>query len=595
MATYTEQVETIKQFEGNVVLRIDGKYYAKKLPDSGLYIPPPRSEVVAALVLNPTQINPKSVTTTIASYSFKLLDKNGVISKVLKDRGEGIISSDVEIWLGRIGVGMDFADYYKMPTTTISKTSKVDAGYTISTKETTERMNIPLYDTATRLSGDISIGTTIISAKDDISKFPSAGSFQMNKELITYTAKDDTTKTFTGVSRGAFNTTPADASDNDQIFVAHLFENVNPIDILLQILISGGGGGPYDVLPFGLGITASLIDVAGIELIRDQNFDGDTFSLALYDEDSALKFLEKQLLAPCNLRFTYARETGKLTVVLLDKASFVDSQNLINHDTITAHPKMEVNASDVVNKIVIDWDFDEGKTKYRETTTFIDQDSIDTYGPSSAPLKFQFKGVQDQGFVDAFGTALLRRLATPAPTVEIKVQMDKSLLNVGDKTVVETTLLPNDTGDLHFANSLEVLSRSINWVNGDVTLKLGYTSFTGQRLCYIAPSDTMETINAQDEVELPAGRGSYWKAGWKVRLWDIAAKAYAADAVNEISSIAGDVVTFVDPWVTTLTDGDFKLKFPDYDDATDSQRLYCFVGINFKNFSSTEKVYSIVP
>lgn len=594
MPTYTGEVETNKEYQGNVVIRFGGKYYAIRLPDSGLFIPYPRSVAVSSLVLNPTRIDPKSVTTTIASYSFKLLDKDGFVSRVVKDRAASVIGADVEIWLGRSGVNMPFSSYYKMPTTRLSGVSKSDGGYSFSTKETTDRMNRPVFDDFTRLSGDILAGTSTIIAKDDISNFPSSGAFKLGSEIVTYTGKNNATKTFTGCARGAFSTTPDAHEDNTTIYHAGLISSVNPLNILLQLLISGGGGGSYDVLADGLGISNTLIDVAAVESIRDEIFPDEEFSLAVSNVANALQYIEQQLLSPLNVRFTYSRETGLLTLVVLDKAQFVNEEDVIDHDTITQHPKMDIKDSEIVNKLTINWDYDEGTGQYRETTVYVDQDSIDLYG-LRAVGPFEWKGVSSQSFVDAFAAAFLERLSTPSPGVEVRTQMDKSLLNIGDKSILETTLLPDDAGALNFASNMEVVSRSVNWQNGEVTLKLAYTSFTGFRLGYISPSDTIDAVTAQDVVELGAGRGSYWQVGWKVLLWDNNADAYTADAVNTILAIDGDEITFADAWATALVSGQHRIKFADYDDVVSSQKRYAFAGINGQDFSPSEKVYTIAP
>lgn len=596
MPDYVEQVETEKLYTGNVVIRLGGKYYAIRKPDSGLSIPYPRSSSVATLVLNPAQINPKSVTTTIASYNFKLIDKEGYVSRVVKDRGADLVSSDVEIWLGRSGVGMDFADYYKLPITKLSKIQKTDAGYTFATRETTERMNRPIYARKIRLDGEILAATTTIISKDDISKFPAAGAFRLGDELVEYGAKDDATKTFLFCGRGAFGTTPADQEDNTDIYQAEFLEDVNPIDILLRILTSGGGGGSYDLLSDGLAISASLIDFAAIETIRDELFLGDTFSFALYNIDNALKFIETQILLPCNLRFTYAKETGKLSLAVLDRAVFVEDEDVIDHSTITAHPTLEISDSEVVNSLEISFDYDEDTGKYRQLAVYEDQESIDNYGAMSSPFKAQFKGVSSPDFVERFADSILGRLSIPSPQITVKTQMNKSLLTVGDKSFLETNLLASEYGELNFANGLEVLSRAINWQNGDVTLKLAFTSTTGYRLCYIAPSDKIPAWISDSIVTLNADRGQFWRAGWKCRLFDKVAGDYVSAQVNIIDAIADDEIYFADPWAGVDQTADkYVLKFPDYDEATPTQRRYCYIGINNAPFSKYEKSYSIVP
>lgn len=592
MPTYEAALADDPQYMGNAVLRIAGVYYCIRQPDSGLTIPRSHQRTISSLVVNPNTIDPKRVSTTIGSYSFTLVDKNGIVSRVIKDTGADILGQTVELWLGRSGVGMAFSDYYRMPDTRISRCSNVDSGWSFSTKESTDRMNRPVYDLSVRLSGDIVAGTNVITAKDDISDFPSAGLFRIEDELISYSSKNDGTKTFSGCARGEFGTTPAEHADNEAMLFAETITD-NPINIILKLLTSGSGSGSYDALDDGLAIDPALIDITEIEALRDTSFSGVSFSLALYSITNALQFIEEQLLAPCNLRFTFSR-SSLLTLKQLNSPEFIPAIDTLDHDSIVGTPQMVIENSKVVNRITVQWDYDEGTGRYLNNSVYTDEDSIAAYGKTTSPLSFSFKGVSDEAFVDAFAEDLLDRLSTPKPEVDVKAFVSKSLLNVCDKGRVETTKLPNSLGDLNFAADMEIISRAINFKTGEVKFKLVYTGFTSVRLGYIAPSDTIQVITAQDVVEFGAGRGDLYEAGWKVRLWNNLTNAFESDAVNEIASIDGDEITFVDEWVTTLTT-DHRIRFAQYDNVSASQKRYAFISATGSDFSATEQSYKIVP
>lgn len=599
MATYQESLQNDKKFVGNVVVRFLGRYFTLRAPDAGLITRDAYQGLVASLVLNPTTVDPKRVSTTIASYSIKMIDRNGTLSRLVKDSGVDLVNQTVEIWLGRnlaaVGDSMDFADYYKLPVTRIKRYNFQDGAYTFSTTEETDRMNRSIFVTKTRLSGDILAATNALTVKDDISGFASSGYLRIDDEFLGYTSKDNGAKTFSGLTRGEFNTLPADHSDNADIFVATNVE-VNPVTLLLQLLISGGGGGAYDVLPAGLGIAPSLIDLDEIEGIRDELFSSVEFRLGLYNISNALQFIEREILAPCNLRFTYSINS-KLTLVVLDRARFVETTDIIDEDTLTKNPSVSVDDNKIVNVIEIDWGYSELTGKYEQRSTFRNEDSIAAYGEKTS-INFKFKGVQadldGEDFVDQFGNALLDRLSLPSAEISVNTQVDKSLMNVGGKTLLRSTKIANASGVLNFAEETEIVSRAINYQTGDVQIKLAFTSFTGVRSCYLAPSATFVSAASDSVGTLGAGKGDLWQAGWKVRLWDNVAAEYATTQVNEIESIDGDEITFVDPWDVTLS-ADHRLKFPDYDDATAEQKRYCFISPTGLDFSSTEKSYKIVP
>ncbi len=592
MPTYEQELARTKNYKGNVVVRFLGEFFALRKPDSGLAIKAIYNHLVTSLTLNPTTVDPRRVSTTIANYSLRLLDKDNFLSLLVKDRGEELVGQTIEIWLGRSNVGMDFAEYYKLPDTRIKKISYQDNAYTFSSAEQTDRMNKPVFASNTRLNGPILAATSSFIVKDDISDFPDSGYLKLEKEFLFYGSKDDDTKTFFDVTRGNFTTTPAD-HDEDAVAYGATQLTLNPIDIILQLLISNGGGGSYDVLPDGLGISPAVIDLDEIEALRDEIFSGDTFTLALYSIDNALKFIEKELLEPCNLRFTYSRNS-KLTLALLDRARFVESVDIIDHDTITKFTDWSVDDNKIVNQISVEWDYNEDTGKYANKSDYSDADSIAQYD-AKTPVKFQWKGVTAQEFVDDFAAAMLARLSVPTPEISFNTHIDKSLLNICEKTLLRTTKLPNSVGRLNFAEELEIISRGLNWQNGDVAFKLVFTSFTGERSCYIAPSSTFVAVDTQSVASVGAGQGDLWQAGWAVRLWDNVANEYTADPVNEIASVDGDEITFVDPWGTTLVASQHRLKFPDYDDAVAEQRRYCFINFTGEDFSNSEKSYKILP
>jgi hypothetical protein len=595
MANYFDELKESKNFVGNVVIRFLGEYFTLRAPDSGLTVDPRYSGLVASLVLNGTTIDPRRVSTTIASYSSKLVDKNLAITQLVKEKGQDLIRQPVEIWLGRVGVAMDFSEYYKLPITRIKKISRQDNGYTFSSTEETDRLNRPIYDATTRLSGLINPATSVINGKEEIDDFPPAGFLKIGREFLSYSSKSNATKTFSGITRGNFNTTPAVHEENDSVFLAEQITD-NPINILLKILMSGGGGGVYDVLADGLGIDQNLVDIAELEGIRNDLFSGVVFTLSLANIVNALKFLEDEILSPCNLRFTYSR-ASKFSLAVLDKARFVDAPDAIDEDSLTQFPKWEVNDNNIVNEISVEWGYSEDTEKYLEKNTFQDLSSISSYEKRS-PLNFKFKGPRASNggleFISDFAGALLRRLSTPTPEISVNTHIDKSLLNVGDKTILESGMIPSDNGTLQFAQELEIVSRSINYQTGDVSQKLAYTSFTGIRSCYIAPSDTIASVVSQSVVTFGAGRGDLWAAGFKVRLWDNATFQYLSDPVNEILSITGDQITFTNPWSTTLLTS-HRIKFADYDDCSKEQKRYCFISIDGQNFPDGAKQYSITP
>lgn len=626
MTAYIDEVKSEKKFKGNIVIKIgDFSYFAIREPDTGLNIQSPHNRAVAGLTLNPTSIDIRKVTTTVSSFSFRILDKDGIITSLIGGNAEDLIGEDVRIFLGRSDVAMDFADYFELPMTRIQKIDHSENAYVFSTSEEVERMAKPIYDFKSALAVDILSGTTIWTMRDDITNFPDSGFLKVGDEFVSYTGKDLVNNRFTGVVRGELNSVPvAHSSSADVVLVETVTDN--PLNIILKILISGGGGGVYDTLQSGLGISEDLIDIAEIEALRDELFLGDQFTLSIYNVTSALKYIETELLMPNSLRFTTSLNS-KVTLAVLDKARFVEEVDVIDHDTVTKFPKWSIDGTKVTNIIEVRWNYSEGTKSWVNRDVFRDEDSIALYG-AQTPLKFDFRGLKlalgGQALVTDFGSRLLARLAVPTPEISVTTQIDKSLQTIGDKAYLVSSLIPAVDGTLNFASDLEIISRSINQSSGDVNFKLAFTSFTTIRSGYIAPSDLITSIVSQKKINVALGRTSRYMVGWYMRLWDETNQVYCADAPNKIvgfapggdhiltedgdfivtednetltveQASAEDSIIFEDDWTTPITGpNNYRIRFAEYDDVAESQKRYAFIsettGLDFADGKPTYKV-----
>jgi hypothetical protein len=77
--------------------------------------------------------------------------------------------------------------------------------------------------------------------------------------------------------------------------------------------------------------------------------------------------------------------------------------------------------------------------------------------------------------------------------------------------------------------------------------------------------------------------------GWKMKLWNKTTLAYESDAVNTITDVTGDVITFENNFSTTLSTTDHKIRFAIYDDVVESQKRYCFISAGGANFTVDDK------
>jgi hypothetical protein len=593
--TYQDEVKNNKNYQGNVVVLIDGIYYSIRQPDSGLVIPSDQARSIISLTVNPTSVDFKKANQTISSYSFRILDKNLVFSKGFENNETLFMGKEVRIWIGRSSVGMDFSNYFELPRVFIQKISHADNSYNFSCKDSTDTMIRDVFNLQTLLQADIFVGTTAFLVSSTEGSGPS-GFLKLDDEIVSYSAK--TATQFQGIIRGEFGTIPVEHKFGTDIF--ELFElSGNPIDIALQIWTSTGLGtnGPFDVLPKGLGIDQSLIDVAEMVQLRDDFFSGDVWNLFAYDIDNTLRFMEDEIFQGTGTRLV-ANSNNKISLTLLDQAGFDEaSSNPIGEDTIDAYPNWSVDIKDVISTIEISYDFDESTQNYLYKQTFFDANTEANFGKIK-PLSIKLKGVRDllsgNIIINALGQRLLSRFSSARPEIEISTQIDRSLLNVGDKVLLTSSQIPSGSGSLSFADSLEIVSRSINYLTGDVKFKLQFTSYAGVRGSYIAPCTSLLSVTSQSIVTFPAGRGDSYETGWKVRLFNKSTFSYEPDPINTIMNIDGDVITFANPWTTPVDSLIHAIRFADYNQVTDSQKKYSFVGkLSGANFDDDSGPYKI--
>ena len=518
-----------------------------------------------------------------------------MISSLLKDNSKLLVDEEVRIFLGRTGVGMDFADYFELPTVNIRKLSHSDLSYNFSASDSINRMNKDFFSIGTTLQADILNNTTTFQL-EDVSELPDTGFGFLDSEFFSWTTRDVLLNQIGGITRGEFGSDPAEHDFGTSVFNVDEVEE-NPITALLQFMTSTGNAtnGPYDVLSDGLGIDQALIDITEIEDIRDSFFSLQTFNFKMYNIGNALKFFEREILGATNTRFI-VNENQKISLALLDQAGFDEgSNNPIGETTITKYPKWDVDIKEIVSRIEIQYDFDDSKNKYTQKKVFeTELDENDTIIVEK-PLKLKYKGIRESlsgnAIVEEIGKRYLSRFETPTPEISISTHIDKSLLNVGDKVLLTSSQIPNASGSLSFADTLEVISRAINYISGDVRFKLQYTSYAGIRGSYIAPCTAIVGVQSQTVFEFPAGRASEYSVGWKIRLWDktiekdyggdlFVTGAYTGDGVRTIVAIdtVNDLITVDTPFTTLLDPLKHLIRFAKYDDVSADQRKFAFVG-----------------
>lgn len=594
-----------KNLELNLVVRIGTDYYAIKEPDSGLSITDEFLQVKNPRV-NGVSVDIRKSNTPISTFSFKLMEFEGnkTSSKVMVDETQ-LLEKECTVYIGHVNQSFDFADYLELARTKITSVTKIANGYSIISKEASAFVSQPALNREDVLQTSLLPASTTLSITST-EEWESSGYLLLNNEYMAYSGLDVDGVTFTGLTRGLFGSTATEHSVGEEVYQVTPLENVNPVDMILQILLSKDGDNTnhptYDVLNNGLGISPDNVNITEIENIRDTYFIGELHTLYIHGVSDMLKYLEKNLLPSTNLRLiTY---DGKISFSLLDTVDFSTPAVVIDEDSIIGTPTWGLTSDKVVNIIEVFYDYNPSTKKYATTETFRDEDSITTFG-EKRPLKLRMPSVttaeNGANIAEERANRLLTRLSTARGKVSLRCHFDKSNIQISDAVQLNHRYLPQQGGTLGISDQLEVMSRSIDLDKGIVSYKLEFTSYTGIRIPFIAPSPKITNVLSQSSIEVDdatclivGDRHLLFKDGDLDIGGNPTAGSYLPDTLHTIESIVGNVVTFTEPWTTTLEVG-LWLKLPDYDQATEDQRArYAFIGENTGFFSDGSKSYQII-
>lgn len=591
---------TNKQFQTNIVLKIGGVYYSNDQVDSdtgnligtGSGVPVEHLGLVTGARINPIEFDIKTVNSTVQTLSFDMLDKDGLISQEMGISPTAFLEETVLCYAGFITGSFDFADYKLISQTVIKKITKKSNGYTFECTEVVNLLDGVAFDLVGTLNGDIN-GVATSLTLNDAGDFPSSGMLLIDDEYMVYSGKAG--NVLTGLSRANLNSTPDDHEDQSNVYFVYDSGDVNPIDYMLQIMISPGGGGPYDVLTDGLGIDESMVDIASFEQIRDLTYPSDEYHFYLSNIGKVSTFLQQQILLPTRTRI-FAKN-GLISLGILDEVDYEGTTTIVDEDAITSTPQWTINSDKIVNVVVVNFGYSEGEDRFSRQIVVRDEDSITNYGEKPA-LTYSFKGIKAAlnggSIAQSLATRLLARLATPQAEIAVSTHFDKSDIAIGDNMNLIHRYIPQQGGGLGINAQLEVMSRSVDFSLGKADFKVAYTSYANLRIGLIAPSNQLLSVVSQKIFTIDPAQAVFWKVGFKIVLFNVVSNSFMPDAVNEIVDVTGDQITVLNDFTTTLT-LNHMIRFADYDQVNDEQRNnYAFVGYNGGTFGDGSKSYQIV-
>ena len=577
--TYLAHV-TDAALQKNVVIQINGDYWANVQPDHGLVISVSRLNLLSDVTLNMSNIDVQEGSTAIGTVDFKVQDLNGIFSQYVGADSKGLYGATVTVWYGRVGVNMDFSAYQKLTVGYIIS-NVYNAGYwDITVQEITALIQAVCYNGATALNSSMGTGDTTMSILDaTIFPYPS-GWAKIGTEIVTYTGitySVGTNGTLTGLGRAALGTAAATHANGDNVDTFYVLGPGTPMKLMLQVLISPGGGGPYDVLPDGCGIPASMIDTAGIAAL-DATLGNPTFTFYMTKIGDALTWIQDNITVGCGIRLFM--KNGQISAAILNSVPLSTLAGNFQEANWKKTPSFQTDASYLTNSIQFQANPNMADGSMTFVKNYADTLSLASYKPKPPQKIYTINAlVSPTSFFDAVASRTLGWLSTPIATIQGTTNWVPSLTNPADAAQVVHRYVPMPGAGLGISAYLYVLGRTLNASKGTVDWVLGFTNYSGIRFGLIAPTDNVATIINQGSVTITAGRGIQWQAGYAVKLWDNVAKAFTSDPTNTISSVAVDTLNFTNNWSTTLVAGQHRIRFCAYDDALISpiQKGFAFI------------------
>ena len=475
---------------------------------------------------------------------------------------------------------------------------------------------IRCIETGELLADRLIIGSTIINADIDDSQttgiivensdeFTGSGTIKayIDEERISFTsvASDGELQ---GVTR-AIDSTTADSHDAGTDFdIYRTVTGVNFVDLMLQLIISEGGGGAFDVLDFGMGIRQELVDITEFESVRDNTpyIVTPTFDIEFKgDEDNFLKFIEDNYLNPSGLRLWY-KDDGQISLLVIAEPVPVNPPDILKLDMVKGiMPKWAAKSNRIVNRLVVKVNYNVTTDKFERELVFEDAASIALYG-LKRPKKISTRALQTANgavtFLTTFSNKYFTFYSTPAPELDsVNLMPDKQFFDPGNQIDLSHPDLPNlQTGIRGIADDVvQILGKDFDLQTSITKYKLFYSTLLNFRIGFIAPTGYVAAGSFSTTVfDVGSGDGEKFDVGDVVNIWN---DNFASPPVNfsqsTITDIVGDTITVSPAFSVTPVEG-YRLRYADFDEVQESQKIYAFVSITGGgDFGDGSKSYKI--
>lgn len=261
----------------------------------------------------------------------------------------------------------------------------------------------------------------------------------------------------------------------------------NPVDIMLQIIMStgtgtnySGSGTNYDVFPSsqGIGVSPSMVNVTNFQNQKNRFISWMYFSNYFSDQVTALKFFQEHIFRQAQL-YIFTNKSGQLDLSMAYYPLPQVNPITIDNSNVKGIPVFNSNlqtGNDFYNEVFASWDYQPMSDLFTNNEMFTQLASQQAYlerSVLSVDCKFVFSVNGGQKIINRMINIMMQRTKNPLPIIQCDCFAQLQPINVGDKVLLNHPQVPNLlTGKLGGSYICEVVGSSPDYVNDIVHLTL---------------------------------------------------------------------------------------------------------------------------
>lgn len=287
----------------------------------------------------------------------------------------------------------------------------------------------------------------------------------------------------------------------------------NPMTLWMQIVMSTGdgtnwpgSGTNYDVLDAsqGLGIPYAEIDIAEIELLRDDFIRTWEGEWEFTESVSAQEFFKSEIYQAFALTpVIKSNGTMSLRPILPPLPGYMfdnDMASILTDADLIEVPKWTMDFRDIVNRIEFNYDWN--GIEYVSQAITNDSASQALFGERT--LKIESKGITSTiggtDLIDRISARYFRKFGNAPMKINIKTKFKKRIIEAADQLDITSSHIYNmDNGDFEWSSRVaEVESVSPDYKNGSMSFVLSDITVPGNKYGVIGPDDLPEFGGASD-------------------------------------------------------------------------------------------------